>query len=62
MPQSPNTLRALFVHNDWARDTLLALADPLTNEQLDRPFKMGLESLRYTLEHLWVAERIWLDR
>ncbi len=59
---APNTLRALFVHNDWARVKLLAAAEPLSDEQLDRPFEMGLGSLRKTLHHLWWAEELWLGR
>lgn len=56
------TLRALFVHGDWARDRLMAEASRLDDEALDRPFEMGKGSLRRTLEHLWRAERFWLDR
>jgi uncharacterized damage-inducible protein DinB len=56
------TLGAMWVHNDWARHRLLALAEPLPDEALDRPLEMGLGSLRATLHHLWAAERVWLDR
>ncbi len=56
------TLRALFLHNDWARDKLFEAALPLADEALDDPVEMGPGSLRATLEHLCRAERWWLDR
>ena len=56
------TLRGLFLHNDWARDTLMDAARSLADERLDEPFEMGPGSLRATLEHLCRAERWWLDR
>ena len=56
------TLRTLFAHNDWARDKLMESALPLSDDALDRPFEMGMGCLRGTLEHLWRAERYWLDR
>ena len=56
------TLQALYVHNDWAGNLLLDLAEPLGDEALNRPFEMGLGTLRATLCHLWAAERLWLAR
>lgn len=60
--RTASTLRVLFAHNDWARARLIEMASPLSDEQLDRPFDMGPGSLRQTLNHLWAAERVWLDR
>lgn len=57
-----HTLRALFAHNDWARDKLMLLASSLSSEQLDRPFEMGPGSLRNTLRHLYGAERYWFEK
>lgn len=57
-----STLRALFLHNDWAWDRLLDAAAPLPDEALDRPFDMGPGSLRKTIGHLWSVEQQWLDR
>jgi uncharacterized damage-inducible protein DinB len=54
--------RALFAHNDWARDKLLDLARGLSDGALDQPAEMGPGSLRATLRHLWGAERVWLER
>ena len=62
MNEPVSTLRALFIHNDWARQRLMAAATPLADEALDRPFDMGLGSLRETIRHLWSAEQWWLDR
>lgn len=55
-------IRELFAHNDWGRDRLMALAEPLTDAKLDQPFEMGEGSLRKTLEHLSGAEWTWLGR
>ena len=55
------TLRALFGHNDWARDRLMEAAVPLGEEKLDEAFKIGPCSLRATLQHVWRADRWWLD-
>jgi uncharacterized damage-inducible protein DinB len=56
------TIRILFQHNDWGREQLMAVADRLTDEQLDRPFEMGPGTLRKTLEHIFAAEWVWLAR
>lgn len=57
-----DSLRELFLFNDWGRDRLLAAARPLEDSALDRPFDMGPGSIRQTLHHLWAAEKIWLER
>jgi len=56
------TLQELYTFNRWANDKALAIADGFSAEQLDRPFEMGLGSIRSTLHHIWAAERVWLDR
>jgi hypothetical protein len=56
------TIRELFTYTDWARDKIFELAGGLSDEQLDRPFEMGIGSIRNTLHHVWAAERVWLDR
>ena len=55
------TIRALFAHNDWARDALMACVGPLADDVLDRPFEMGHGSLRATLEHMLRAETSKLE-
>ena len=57
-----DTLRECFTWNDWGREKLLAAAAGLRDEQLDRPMEMGEGSLRATFQHLYGAERIWLER
>jgi len=57
-----DTLRELFLFNDWGRDRLMAAARPLSDDALDRPFDMGPGSLRKTLHHLGIVEEIWLQR
>jgi len=56
------TLQEWFAFTDWARDKLMTSAAGLDDEQLDRPFEMGEGSLRKTLNHIFAAECVWLDR
>jgi uncharacterized damage-inducible protein DinB len=55
------TLRAYHIYSDWARNRLHEVARPLTDDQLDRPFDLGVGSLRATLLHIAQAEQWWLD-
>jgi uncharacterized damage-inducible protein DinB len=55
------TLRAYYAYSDWASDRLYKTAQPLTDVQLDRPFDLGIGSLRATLLHIAQAEQWWLD-
>ncbi len=57
-----DSLRELFLFNDWGRDRLMTAARPLSDAALDQPFDMGPGSLRKTLHHLCAVEQIWLDR
>lgn len=59
---SCGTLRELFGYNDWANLALLNAAAGLPDAALDRPFEMGMGSLRATLVHLAGSERVWLAR
>ncbi|NNF42664.1 MAG: DUF664 domain-containing protein [Phycisphaerales bacterium] len=56
------TLRGLLAHCDWGRDRLLTVAAALPEETLDRASPVGPGSIRAVLQHLWRAERYWLDR
>lgn len=58
----PQFLQEMFAYTDWARDKVFAQFAGLTDAQLDRPFEMGIGSIRNTLHHIWAAERVWLDR
>lgn len=60
-PLDPDTLRTLFEYGDWANERLYAAAEALSHEQLDRPFDMGVGSLRATLLHIRFAEQWWLE-
>lgn len=55
-------LREFFSYTDWAREKTFDLAGGLSDELLDRPFEMGLGSIRATLYHIWAAEDIWFLR
>jgi len=50
-----------FAYGDWAQERIRAVAATLTDGQLDRPFEMGVGSVRITLVHICDAERWWLD-
>jgi uncharacterized damage-inducible protein DinB len=57
-----DTIRTILRYSDWADDQLLRAAGALGDEQLDRPFDMGVGSLRRTLLHIWAGESVWLAR
>lgn len=58
----PSSISAWFRYNDWADTELLRAATPLSDSQLDRPFAMGVGSLRKTLLHIWAGESVWIAR
>lgn len=60
MPVS--TLEELYAYNQWANDLQFEAAERLSDEQLDRPFDMGLRTIRATLRHNYFGERISLER
>ena len=55
------TIRAWFAYCDWAAERVHAIAETLSDEQLDREFEIGLGRLRRTLLHIRDAERWWHD-
>lgn len=55
-------IRRLFSYSDWANGALLSAARTLTDDALDRPFDMGVGSLRRTLIHLYNGEFVWFHR
>lgn len=57
-----STVLEMFKYNDWANDWLMNTAAALDDEQWDRPFEMGMGSLRKTMQHLYQVERLWLER
>jgi uncharacterized damage-inducible protein DinB len=56
-----DTIAEYFRYADWARDRIHAVAGELTDAQLDRPFEMGVGTLRKTLLHIRFAEQWWLE-
>ncbi len=55
-----DTIAEYYRYNDWARGVVHALAEGLSDADLDRPFEMGRGSLRRTLLHIRDAEQWWL--
>lgn len=56
-----DTLRTHYGYADWARDRTQAIARGLSAAQLDRPFEIGVGSLRATLAHIRFAEEWWFQ-
>ena len=56
------SIRPLLAYSDQMNRLLLDAAAPLSAEQLDRHFDLGMQSLRKTLAHILVAETVWLER
>jgi uncharacterized damage-inducible protein DinB len=54
--------RSLLRYNDWANEQIERAAAVLSDEQLDRPFEMGMVTLRKTMQHIRDAECVWLKR
>ena len=52
-------LDVLLAHDSWATDQILSAMRALSDEQLDRPFEMGLGSLRATIIHMIDAIGGW---
>jgi uncharacterized damage-inducible protein DinB len=56
------TVRELLRYSEWANGEILSAAAGRTDEQLDRPFEMGMGTLRRTLVHILAGESVWLER
>lgn len=56
-----SAIRRLHEHRQWATGQLLQAAQPLTEEQLHRPLKIGQGTLWRTLCHMYAAEYVWLE-
>lgn len=59
---SVEALREMFEYDYWARDRQLHACAALDQEKFQRPMGSSYSSLRDTLWHLLVAEKVWLDR
>lgn len=60
MPSS-DPIHILLAHNHWATRNVLDACAKLTDEQLDREFEMGLNTVRATMTHVLGAMRGWGD-
>lgn len=60
MPHS-DPAEILVIHNRWANEQLLAACASLTDQQMDREFEMGVNTLRKTITHILGAMRGWTD-
>ncbi|MEZ6241582.1 MAG: DinB family protein [Phycisphaerales bacterium] len=60
MPAS-NPVEILLAHNHWATRNILDACTKLSDAELDKPFEMGVGSLRATMTHLLGALRGWGD-
>src|ERR1700687_3009041 len=59
---TPELLRLLFQHNQWADRRTLDARTTLANEQFTRDLGSSFRSLRDTLVHLYGAEGVWNER
>ena len=59
---TPDYIHTLIEYNYWARDRILASADPLSQEQLTRSLASSFGSVLETLVHMHFAEWIWHQR
>ena len=55
-------LTVLLDYHYWARDRVLAAAEPLTPDQFTRDLGSSFRSIRDTLAHIYFAEWAWCSR
>lgn len=55
------TVRTYYEYTDWANGRVFDIAETLSDEQLRRPFEMGMGSILKTLAHIRDAEQWWLQ-
>src|SRR4051812_20354386 len=56
-----DVLDRLLGHDYWTTRQLLVLSSGLSDEQLDRPFDIGHETLRRTFVHIIGNMEVWTD-
>jgi uncharacterized damage-inducible protein DinB len=59
-PLSSSTLQDYFAYTDWAREVVLHVVAQADQASLDRPFEMGIGSIRKNIAHTHDAEAWWL--
>ena len=57
---SMEVLKDYFAYTDWARNRVMDVAQQLDDAQLERPFEIGIGSIRKNVAHTYDAERFWL--
>jgi uncharacterized damage-inducible protein DinB len=55
-------LRRLIAYTQWADEKLLAAADGLSGDELERPREAYFGSLASNLWHMLIVQRLWLAR
>jgi uncharacterized damage-inducible protein DinB len=55
-------LKRLVAYNEWANNKLLAAVDGMTPEALAAPVDAYFGTLARNLQHILVAQRVWLAR
>ena len=60
-PPAHDPARVLLDQNEWANRLLINACATLDDAALDRPFEMGLGSLRPTVTHIFGAMKGWTD-
>ena len=59
---TPEDCRLLFEYNAWANRRILDSCDALSKDQFTQNLHSSFPSVRETLAHITVAERIWIER
>ena len=57
---SVEVLRDYFAYTDWASARVFDVAQALDDALLDRPFEMGIGSIRKNVVHAYDVDRFWL--
>lgn len=55
-------LRRMIAYNQWADEKLLAAAERLSTEDLERPREAYFGSVANNLWHMLIVQRLWLAR
>lgn len=59
---TPEEIRSLYEYNAWANRRILDACAALSDEQFSRTIVSSFPSVRETLQHIFGAEYLWLER
>ncbi|HET7104790.1 MAG TPA: DinB family protein [Terracidiphilus sp.] len=62
MTATRDLLRTYICYTEWANDAMLAACAGFSASELERDLGASHSSLLYTLRHMYLAERVWLER